>query len=97
MKNHLSKKHVIEIPDEKSRSLLGDERFDKLAFLNSYFKNFGGIDDGLLKGSTSSPHISLFLYLILDSVLIETRPAKKPKKTQKKLHISNQYCTRWVR
>ena len=48
MKNHLSKKHVIEIPDEKSRSLLGDERFDKLAFLNSYFKNFGGIDDGLL-------------------------------------------------
>ena len=27
------------------RSLLGQERFDELVFLKSYFKNFGGIDD----------------------------------------------------
>ena len=26
------------------RSLLGQERFDELVFLKSYFKNFGGID-----------------------------------------------------
>ena len=27
------------------RSMLGDERFDELVFLKSYFKNFGRIDD----------------------------------------------------
>ena len=27
------------------RSLLGEERFDELVFLKSYFKNFGRVDD----------------------------------------------------